>query len=220
MREQLQELANSGKLGGTSSCSARKSRRHSSLWRMMVAIVLLYVCLLRCPLRLYAEEVTVPLSMQVQLLTLVADYDKGFAERARGRTKIVLLTSKSPDSERALTQVQTALAQIGQIGGQPHEESTVVFESGAALSALCRTSGISIVFLMPGLQNNIAEIKRSLDGLDVLSVASIGSYVHQGIVLGFDVVSGKPKLLVNLEQAHSQKISFKSELLKMVRVVD
>jgi hypothetical protein len=73
---------------------------------------------------------------------------------------------------------------------------------------------------MPGLQNNIAEIKRSLDGLDVLSVASIGSYVHQGIVLGFDVVSGKPKLLVNLEQAHSQKISFKSELLKMVRVVD
>ena len=219
MREQLQELAPPGKLGGTSSCSARKSRRYSSLWRMMVAIVL-YVCLLRCPLRLYAEEVTVPLSMQVQLLTLVADYDKGFAERARGRTKIVLLTSKSPDSERALTQVQTALAQIGQIGGQPHEESTVVFESGAALSALCRTSGISIVFLMPGLQNNIAEIKRSLDGLDVLSVASIGSYVHQGIVLGFDVVSGKPKLLVNLEQAHSQKISFKSELLKMVRVVD
>jgi len=219
MREQLQELANSGKLGGTSSCSARKSRRYSSLWRMMVAIVL-YVCLLRCPLRLYAEEVTVPLSMQVQLLTLVADYDKGFAERARGRTKIVLLTSKSPDSERALTQVQTALAQIGQIGGQPHEESTVVFESGAALSALCRTSGISIVFLMPGLQNNIAEIKRSLDGLDVLSVASIGSYVHQGIVLGFDVVSGKPKLLVNLEQARSQKISFRSELLKMVRVVD
>jgi hypothetical protein len=219
MREQLQEMANPGKLGDTSFSPARKSRRYSSLWRMMVAIVL-YVCVLRTPLRLYAEEVAVPLPMQVQLLTLVADYDKGFTGRAKGKTKIVLLTSKKPDSERALTQVQTALAQIRQIAGQPHEESTIVFESGAALTALCRTSGVSIVFLMPGLQNEIAEIKRSLDGLDVLSVASIGSYVHQGIVLGFDVVSGKPKLLVNLDQAHSQKISFRSELLKMVRVVD
>ena len=219
MRVLLGEAANSGKQGGNSSDPTRKLGRKTSLRWMMVATVF-YVCLLRSPLRLYAEEVTVPLSMQVQLLTLVADYDKGFAERARGKTKIVLLTSKSPDSARALTQVQAALAQIGQIGGQPHEESTVVFESGTALTVLCRTSGVSIVFLMPGLQNDVAEIKRSLDGLNILSVASIGSYVHQGIVLGFDVISGKPKLLVNLAQAHAQRISFRSELLKMVRVVD
>jgi hypothetical protein len=219
MHSLLGELANPGKPGNNSSDPTRKLSRKASL-RWMIVSTVFYVCLLRSPLRLYAEEVTVPLSMQVQLLTLVADYDKGFAERARGKTKIVLLTSKSPDSARALTQVQAALAQIGQIGGQPHEESTVVFESGTALTVLCRTSGVSIVFLMPGLQSEVAEIKRSLDGLNVLSVASIGSYVHQGIVLGFDVVSGKPKLLINLAQAHAQRVSFRSELLKMVRVVD
>jgi hypothetical protein len=158
--------------------------------------------------------------MQVQLLTTVADYDKGFAERAKGKVKIVLLTSKNADSARAATQVQGALGRLAQIGGQPHEESTVRYESGAALAGLCKNNGISVVFLMPGFQGEIADIKRSLDGVNVLSVATIGSYVQQGIVLGFDVISGKPKLLVNLAQARAQKVAFKAELLKMVKVIE
>jgi hypothetical protein len=170
--------------------------------------------------RAWAEDVAVPLPMQVQLFTSVADYDKGFAERANGKVKIVLLTSKNPDSARAATQVQGALARLAQIGGQPHEESVVRFESGAALTNLCRSNGISVVFVMPGFQSEIADIKRSLDGINVLSVATIGSYVQQGVVLGFDVISGKPKLLVNLGQARAQKVNFKAELLKMVKVIE
>jgi hypothetical protein len=158
--------------------------------------------------------------MQVQLLTSVADYDKGFAERAKGKVKIVLLTSTNPDSARAATQIHGALGRLAQIGGQPHEESTVRFESGAALANLCHTSGISVVFIMPGFGSEILDIKRSLDGVNVLSVATVGSYVQQGVVLGFDVISGKPKLLVNLAQARAQKVNFKAELLKMVKVVE
>lgn len=168
----------------------------------------------------HAQDVAVPLPMQVQLLASVADYDKSFAERAKGKVRIVLLTSDSPDSARAAKQVQSALARIGQIGGQPHEEHVVSFATGAALADLCHTGNISIVFLMPGFQSELADIKRSLDGVSVLTIATVGSYVQQGIVLGFDVISGKPKLLVNLAQARAQKVSFKAELLKMVKVVE
>ena len=170
--------------------------------------------------RAHAEDVSVPLPMQVQLFASVADYDKGFAERAKGKVKIVLLTSKNPDSARAATQVQSGLGRVVLIGGQPHEESVVRFESGSALANLCRSNGISVVFLMPGFQSEIADIKSNLDGVNVLTVATIGSYVQQGIVLGFDVISGKPKLLVNLAQARAQKVAFKAELLKMVKVIE
>jgi hypothetical protein len=202
----------------------RDSKRRpgqSRMVRQFLAAALLWGCLCVCALRQsHAEDVAVPLPMQVQLFSSVADYDKGFAERAKGKVKIVLLTSKNPDSARAATQVQGALARLAQIGGQPHEESTVRFESGAALANLCTSNGISVVFLMPGFQSEIADIKKSLDGVNVLSVATIGSYVQQGVVLGFDVISGKPKLLVNLGQARAQKVAFKAELLKMVKVVE
>jgi len=187
----------------------------------LLSAVLVWLSLCLCCLRQsHAEDVAVPLPMQVQLFASVADYDKGFAERAKGKVKIVLLTSKNPDSARAATQVQGALGRAAQIGGQPHEETIVRFESGPALATLCRNNGISVVFLMPGFQSEISEIQKSLDGISVLSVATIGLYVQQGVVLGFDVISGKPKILVNLTQARAQKVAFKAELLKMVKVIE
>ncbi len=182
---------------------------------------MVWLCLCLCGVRqVRADDVAVPIPMQVQLLASVADYDKAFAERAKGSVKIVLLTSKDPDSARAAAQVRVALRGVSQIAGLPHEESIVQFESAAALRDLCRSKGVGVVFVMPGFQKEVADIKRSLDGVSVLSVATVGAYVQEGVVLGFDVISGKPKLLVNLPQARAQKVAFKAELLKMVKVIE
>jgi hypothetical protein len=197
-------------------------RRGASLSKPLRSLGLCLVILLVVgpSRRVRAEDVSVPLPMQVKLLSTVADYDKAFAERANGKAKIILLTSKNPDSAKAASQIQAALGRVPSIAGMPHEETVVRFQSGAALAAQCKSNGISIVFLMPGFQSELGDIKASLTGLNILSVASIGSYVQQGIVLGFDVISGKPKLLVNLPQARNQKVNFKAELLKMVKLVE
>jgi hypothetical protein len=202
--------------------TGKRCRR--GLWRaakQLVGCAWIWLALAASLPRLaFAEDIAVPLPMQVQLFSSVADYDKGFAERAKGKVKIVLLTSKNPDSARAASQIQGALGRAANIAGMPHEESTVKFESGAALANLVKSQGISVVFVMPGFQSEIADIKKSLDGVNVLTVATLGSYVQQGIVLGFDVISGKPKLLVNLPQSRAQKVAFKAELLKMVKVIE
>lgn len=206
---------------GGKACNHRRRPWQSALARRFLCASLVWIGLVSFSLHgAHAEDVAVPLPMQVQLFSSVADYDKAFAERAKGKVKVVLLTSKNPDSTRAASQIQGALGRLAQIAGMPHEESTVKFESGAALASLCRSQGTSVVFVMPGFQNEIADIKASLDGVNVLTVATLGSYVQQGIVLGFDVISGKPKLLVNLPQSRAQKVAFKAELLKMVKVIE
>jgi len=43
-------------------------------------------------------------------------------------------------------------------------------------------------------------------------------YVPAGIVLGFDLVSGRPKLLVNIEQAKKQQVSLPASVLKLMKV--
>ena len=45
-------------------------------------------------------------------------------------------------------------------------------------------------------------------------------YVPGGIVLGFDVVSGRPKLLVHLTQAKRQNVALRAEALKLMRVFE
>jgi hypothetical protein len=48
----------------------------------------------------------------------------------------------------------------------------------------------------------------------------MADYVPAGIVLGFDLVSGRPKLVVNLSQARRQHVDFRAEVLKLMKVYE
>jgi len=168
-----------------------------------------------------AEDFPVPVSLQAELLAKVVTYDKNFAGRANGRVKIIVLAKADvADSERFAAQMRAALGQLGPIGGLPHEESVVQWSGGPALAALVRSSSTSIVYVSPAFLEEIETIRTSLDGVDVLSVSAVPAYVPRGIVLGFDLASGKPKLLVHLRTARQQHVDFKSEVLKIMRVFE
>lgn len=166
-----------------------------------------------------AEDVPVPTSLQAELLAKVAAYDRNLQARAGDRVHVLLVQKPGDDdSARAIVQMQGALGQIGSIGGMPHDEAVVSWGGAAALAQTIRAQRVAIVYFTPGFSGDIDAIRAALAGVDVLSVAAVPDYVPRGIVLGFDIVEGKPKLLVNLSQAAKQNVAFKAEVLKMMRV--
>ena len=195
-----------------------RSRRASMARIILTACFLVVFSLARTT---SAEDAAVPIALQAELLTKVAAYDKNFAARARDSARIVLLTKPNDaDSVRATAQMRVALAAVDRIGGLPHEESTLNYSNGAALAALVREQHISIVYVTPGLSGDIDAIRAALNGVDVLSVTAIASDVPRGIVLGFDLVSGRPKLLVNLPQMRLQNVAFSANVLKLAKVTE
>jgi hypothetical protein len=168
-----------------------------------------------------AELVAVPIELQAELLAKVAAYDRNMTARAGDRVQVLLLTNQGDaESARFAARMQLALSSIAQIGGLPHDERIAPFTSAADLAQQCRTRHIAIVILAPGLGDHVTAIRDALNGVDVLSVASVPDYVQQGVVLGFDVVSGKPKLLVHLTQARRQHVELRAEVLKLMRVFE
>jgi YfiR/HmsC-like len=168
-----------------------------------------------------AELVAVPIELQAELLAKVAAYDRNMPTRAGDRVQ-VLLVDKAGDAESArfATRMQLALQSIPQIGGLPHEERVIPFTTAADLAQRCRARHVAIIIVGPGLGDEVPGIGEALDGVDVLSVASVPSYVERGVVLGFDVVSGKPKLLVHLTRARRQHVDLRAEVLKLMRVLE
>jgi len=168
-----------------------------------------------------ADQVVVPIELQAELLAKVASYDRNMSARAGDRLQVLLVT-KGTDSEsvRVVTRMQSALRTIPQIGGLPHDEQTSSFTTAADLARYCRDRHIAIVFLGPGHGDDIAAIRDALVDVDVLSVSPVPEYVERGVVLGFDVVSGKPRLLVNLAQARRQHVALRAEVLKLMKVYD
>jgi hypothetical protein len=168
-----------------------------------------------------AELVAVPIELQAELLAKVAAYDRNMAARAGERMQIVLLANGADaESARFATRMQLALQAITQIGGLPHDERIANFSSAADLAQQARTRHVAIIILGPGLGEQIATIRDALDGVDVLTVGSVPDYVQQGVVLGFDVVSGKPKLLVHLTRARRQHVELRAEVLKLMKVFE
>ena len=168
-----------------------------------------------------AELVAVPIELQAELLAKVAGYDRNMAVRAGDRLQVLLLTNAADaESTRFAARMQLALSSIGQISGLPHDERVAPFTSAADLVQQCRARRIAIVIVAPGLGDQVATIRDALSGVDILTVASVPDYVQQGVVLGFDVVSGKPKLLVHLTQARRQHVELRAEVLKLMRVFE
>lgn len=170
--------------------------------------------------RASADDPRVPPRLQAELLAKVAAYDGHFAARAAGRALVlILVVAGDPESERFGAHIRAELAKQSLIGGVEHMEEIVRYSSPAELSRICREHKPAIVYLGPGLSSQVTAIALTLEGSDVLTVAAVSNDVLHGAVLGFEVVSGKPKLLIHLPRARRQNVAFKPELLRLARVI-
>jgi hypothetical protein len=168
-----------------------------------------------------AESVPVPIVLQAELLAKVLEYDRNFPTRAGDRARVLLVSqSRNADSTTVVQQMAAALGRLPQIAGLPHDEAVVSYPGAQNLARLCRDRHISVVYFGPGFHEDLEAIRAALSDIEVLSVASVPDYVQGGIVLGFDVVSGRPKLLFNLPQARLQKVDLRAAVLKLMTVIE
>jgi hypothetical protein len=172
------------------------------------------------PRVVHANGAVVPLALQSKLVAKVAKYDRNLAPRAQGTVKIHLLELDNAESRGAASRLERAFGHIDNIAGMSVHATRVPFESGSALADRCRDDGASIVFVTPGMDYKIDEIGTALSGVSVLTVGAVPSYVESGTVLGFDLVEGSPKILVHLERARAQQVSFKPALLKLAKIIE
>lgn len=187
---------------------------------LCVAMALGVLVTLRAP-SAFADEVALPPAKQAELLAKVVDYDRNFLARAGARARIVILVKPGDgDSVRTATQMQVALAHIEAVAGRPHDDSVEPYAGAAALAEECRSQHVAIVIVGPGFRDEIEPIRTALDGVDVLTVTAVADFVPKGIVLGFDLMGGRPRILLQLAQARRQHVAFMAEALRLMQVYE
>lgn len=190
--------------------------------RRCVGGLAIALCGLVLASRAAAEDVSLPVPLQIALLLKVASYDKNLAERAGDRVVVaVVMKPGDTDSARAGAQALSALSEADDIDGLPVEAQGVPFSSAGALARATTAERFSVLYVTPGFDDaELGAMAEALDGVSVLSVGAIARYAIQGTVLGIDLVGGKAKLLVNLARAKRQRVNLSSNALKLMRVVE
>jgi hypothetical protein len=133
----------------------------------------------------------------------------------------VLIRQDDADSGRSAAQALKALAETDDVDGLPLERISMTYTDGPTLTRLTHDSNVSVLYVTPGFsESEIDAMARALDGVSVLSAGAVAKYTLRGVVIGFDLAGGKPKLLVNLERAKRQSVELSSSVLKLMRVVE
>lgn len=185
---------------------------------IIVAFVLL---LLRGSNAFAADDVSVPPILQVQLLTKLLPYERNFDARAGDHVHVLIVAKgQSALSLRTQGQLLHALQEVPSLGGLPHSEISLFYRSTQELMAQIKGMHSTLLYLMPGFSSEqVQEIATALIGTDILSVSAAASDVATGMVLSFDLVSGKPVIQINIAQAKRQHVDFTSSLLGLARVI-
>jgi len=167
------------------------------------------------------EEVAVPLPLQMELLLKVASYDKNLAARAPNLVKLMVLFKPSSSGGSHVAQLATRLLAGKLVEGRPLEVSSEHFSDAAALAQRIKEQHLAIVYLAPGFEApELVAIAQALSGLSVLTAGALSRFVQTGVALGFDLVGGKPKLLIHQKRAKEQGVEFSSQVLKLAKVIE
>jgi len=166
-------------------------------------------------------ELVVPVPVQVEMLSKLAGFDRSFRERAGSEARVLVVeTPASGDSHRAAQQIRSAFIQQPKLAGVPVSLSMLSYTGPAALAGACAEHKANVVYLAPGFdEQDVRAIAKALVGVTVLTASAAASDVAAGAVVGFDLVEGKPKILVNLPQAQKQGVAFAATLLSLARVL-
>jgi hypothetical protein len=163
-----------------------------------------------------ADTVAVPATLQANLTAKLLAFDRGLPARAAGTVRVLILTDPSEgQSQKIANEYAAGLKAKPNIAGMPVEITMAQFKSAQALAADVKTKHLSAVYLSSGLGRHAEAIANAVKGLNIMTVAAEPAAVIRGASVGFDLLSGQPKILVNLGQAKHQNIELPASVLSL-----
>jgi hypothetical protein len=168
-----------------------------------------------------AEDPAIPLQLQAELTAKVVEYAQTPSSQGLGVMRIgILVRTGSVESQHFASELKATFGRMGTIAGLAHEEAVMTWSNASAFAEEARRRQLFAVYLTPGLRGEIPAIARALEGVQIISVAAVDGYVSGGAILGFELVSGRPRMVLNLPQARKQGVAFRAQVMKLMRIIE
>jgi hypothetical protein len=192
----------------------RPARSTSRIWLGWQTVALAVGMSVAIP-TLAAQEVPVPVRVQVPLLLRILSFDRNLARRRAGDLVVAVLYQSRNRSSLAIAEEVTRL--LGSLSGT--EAVGIDLDKVTDLRAALAQSGGQVLYVSPLRGVEISGIVRVSRGAGVTTVTGVPRYVEEGISIGLDLKAERPEIVVNLEGARAEGADFTAQLLKLARLV-
>lgn len=181
------------------------------LWPVMVATVLLSsVC--------SAQEMEVPVSLQLPLFLKVASFDRQLGTRA-GDTLVLAIAYQSGFRLSANVRQEAAVA-VGArptVAGLPIKVISIDLDKDDLGQAL-RRGHATLLYLTPVRALDVEDVMRVTRSARVTTMTGVVRYVELGLAVGVRLRGDRPRIVVNLAASKLEGAEFGAELLKLSEI--
>lgn len=179
----------------------------------------LLCALIFAPRVAFAQEMEVPVAVQVPLFLKVISFDRQL--HARGSTEYVVAVayqSGNRASMEARDDVMRALkAEHPTVVGLPVRLVTIDLDHESLADCL-KMHGASLLYIAPLRATDVGTLVATASAAGVTTVTGVPRYVLEGVAVGVRLQRDRPRILINLQGARLQGADFAAELLKLADV--
>ena len=169
------------------------------------------------PHRLVAQEMELPVSIQIQLFLKVISFD-----RLRNKLPDTLLVVgvAYQNGFRASTTTRDEVERALKTSADRRVRVVMIDLDRENLDEVMRHQHVTLLYVAPLRAYNIADIATASANAHAMTVTGVLKYVEQGLAVGVRLLGDHPKLMVNLPASRRCGVNFSSDLLKLAQVLE
>lgn len=185
----------------------------------IAGILVLTFCLGTAPL-LKAQDMEVPVTLQIPLFLKVMSFDRAFAART-GRSLVIAVVYQRGNraSMEARDDALRAIASTPRSADGVERHGIAVDLDSEPLTARLIRESADIVYITPLRSVDIRTIVTAAEAAGASTWTGVASHMAQGVSVGVRLVGDRPRIVINLDASRRQQIDFSSELLKLAEVI-
>jgi hypothetical protein len=196
--------------------SMMKTKIYIYRFGLTIILILLWTA------RFYAQEMAVPVKLQLALFFKILTFDRNLKERVGN--EIVVGIFYQNKSEVSLQVKEELLKVVKESSVKKIEDIPIRFvpidiEETDPAEAISRND-VDILYMTPLDAVEIETITTMSRAKKITTLTGVPDYVESGIAVGIGTKGEKPLIIINLPAAKAEGADFSSQLLKLAKVIE
>ncbi len=172
------------------------------------------------PPPVYAQDVVVPVALQIPLFLKVMSFDRRFAGRTGSSLVIAVVYQRgNRASTIAKDEALLSIAATPPAFGVVRRGVAVDLDARGDLEARLKYQSTDVVYVTPLRSADVRNIVSAAQAAGASTWTGVADYMSQGIAVGVRLERDRPRIMINLDAARRQSCDFTSELLKLAQLI-
>ncbi len=188
------------------------------IFRLVLTIILTF----SGTARFHAQEMVVPIKLQLALFLKILPFDWNLKDRVGNEIVFAIFYQNnfgiSYNAKEGFLKVVKE-SSVKEIDGIPLRFVSIDIEETDLAEAITRDN-VDILYITPLRAMEIEKITNLSRAQKITTLTGVPDYVESGLAVGVGVKGEKPLIIINLKAAKAEGADFSSQLLKLAKVIE